>query len=125
MKLLTRLLPFASFLPMLALAQANSAGPNLGYITGWVSKLASLINTLIPFILALALLVFLWGVFKYFVLGGGDEEKQAEGKKFMVYGIIGLVIMVAVWGIVALVANLFGLTPGTGPIDAPVIPAQR
>lgn len=115
MKLLTRLLPFAPFLPMLALAQT----PNLGYVTSWVTKLGSLINQLIPFVLALALLVFLWGVFKYFVLGGGDEEKQAEGKKFMIYGIMGLVIMVAVWGLVELIATLFGVDRTT---SAPNIP---
>ena len=105
MKLLTRLLPLTAFAPMLAFAQSI----NTNFLTNSLQAISNFINLLIPFIMALALLFFIWGVFKYFVLGGGDEEKQSEGKKFMVYSIMGLVLMLAVWGIVQIVINLLGI----------------
>ncbi|MDD5152981.1 MAG: pilin [Candidatus Pacebacteria bacterium] len=53
---------------------------------------------LIYLLLAGAVVYFLWGIYK-FVAGQNNEENQEEGKKHMVWGIVGLVIMVSVWGI--------------------------
>jgi hypothetical protein len=64
---------------------------------------------LVPLIFAVALLVFLFGVFQYFILGGGDAEKRKEGRQYIMYGIIGFVIMISVWGLVRLVSSAFGL----------------
>jgi len=44
----------------------------------------------------------------------GDEEKIKEGKQFIIFGLIGLFIMVAVWGIIASLQGTFGL--GTEPV---------
>ncbi len=111
MKLLTRLLPLTAFAPMFALAQ----NANLGYFNNLLTSVQTLVNNLIPFVLALALLFFLWGVFVYFVFGAGDEGKRETGRAYMVYGIIGLVVMVAVWGIVQLVVTLLGVGGGATP----------
>lgn len=73
-----------------------------------VSLIYSGINQLLPLIISLTLLVFLWGIFR-FVLGGSSEEQRTEGRKFMLYGIIGLAVMVSVWGLVnILTSTLFG-----------------
>ena len=108
MKLFTRLTPFiAGFAPMLAFAQSTSFGRGL---SPFFREIVDFINeTLVPFIFAIAFLIFVWGVFKYFILGGGDSTKQEEGKQFMLYGIAGFVIMVSVWGIVNLLASGLGL----------------
>jgi len=120
MRTLSRLLPFAFFAifllaaltPFLTFAQAiNSNAGNLTGVTNFISNLVRFINsTLVPAIFALAFLVFLWGVFQTFILGGSDEDKQKEGKQLMLYAIAGFVIMVSIWGIVNLVANGFGFT---------------
>ena len=109
----------AAMSPLLALAQV----PDIAYITNSGTDILSLINNfLVPLIIALAVLVFLWGVFKAFILGGTDEGKRAEGRKLMLWGIIAFVVMGALWGIVNLVAVLFGVNPGTTPINAPGTP---
>jgi hypothetical protein len=54
---------------------------------------------LIPLLLAIGLVVFLWGVVKY-VTAGADESKAKEGRNLMIYGIIALFVMVSVWGLV-------------------------
>lgn len=63
---------------------------------------------IVPFIFAIAFLVFIWGVAQYFILNGGNSEKREEGKSFIMYGIGGFVIMIAIWGIVNLILNTLG-----------------
>lgn len=57
---------------------------------------------------AVALLVFLWGAFEYFMNATNDTERQ-RGSRHMLFGVIGLVIMVSVWAILTVAANSFGL----------------
>ena len=63
---------------------------------------------LIIFLTALAFLVFLWGSFR-FVLGAADSGARANGKRHMIYGIIGLLVMVSAGAILTIAANTFGL----------------
>jgi hypothetical protein len=93
----------AFLLPMLALAQVSDI-QDLG------DTFIGIINTvLVPLIFALAFIVFLWGVFKYFIMGASDAEKQEEGKSLMIYGLIGFFVMVSVWGLVNLLVGTFDL----------------
>ncbi len=76
--------------------------------TDVVHLIAALINQLLPLIISLTILVFLWGIFN-FVMSAGSEDKRIEGRNFMIYGIIGLAVMVSVWGLVnILTGTLFG-----------------
>lgn len=121
MKILSRLLTvsFMALSPMIILAQTADTG----YFDDFGVQITGLIESvLIPLVFALALVAFFWGVFKTFILGGGDEEKQQEGKQLMIYAIIGFIGMVALWGIVQLFINVFGIGGGTVP-TIPQIPA--
>ncbi len=99
--------------PLLVFAQS---GINLGYIAPYSKGIENLINNiLIPVLMAIAFITFLWGVYKYFIFGAANESEKAEGRKFAMWGIIGFVIIVSLWGIVALVRGTFGLTTGNSP----------
>lgn len=63
---------------------------------------------IIPLIYALTFIVFLIGMVRFFFMGG--EEERQKGKQFMLWGIIGFVVLASVWGIVRL---LLSLLPGT------------
>ena len=109
MKILSRLLPLTFLMPFLALAQG--APGNLTGVATFLRNIVSFMNgVLVPAIFALAFLMFIWGMFKFFILGGHDTEKQEEGKSLMLYAIIGFVVMISIWGIVNLIANGFGLS---------------
>jgi len=91
-------------------------------LTTFVGQISDFINTvLIPLIFAVALLVFIYGMFKYFILGGGNESSREEGKKLLLWAIIGFVLMVSIWGVV----NLFGdaFSSKDAPTDLPGGPA--
>jgi hypothetical protein len=56
---------------------------------------------LFPFMILLssiALLVFIWGVYEY-ILNSGDEKARATGRMHMMYGVIGLLVMVSAYAI--------------------------
>ncbi|MBY0110604.1 pilin [Patescibacteria group bacterium] len=65
-------------------------------------------SVLVPLIFSVAFIIFLWGVFRFFIAGGEDKEKREEGKKFVLWGVIGFVLMFSLWGIVNLIINSLG-----------------
>lgn len=58
----------------------------------------AILQPIVTLLMAAAVAYFLYGVMK-FVKDQGSEEAQVEGKKHMMWGVIGLAIMVSVWGI--------------------------
>ena len=73
-----------------------------------VALLMQYVAMLIPFVIALTVLVFLWGIFKL-VFSGDSDTAVTEGKKFMTWGIVSLFVMVSVWGLVRIfTATFFG-----------------
>jgi hypothetical protein len=126
MKILAKVLPFLLFavvlLPVPALAVADLSTGSIG---AFVTNIISFINRiLVPLVFAIAFLVFIWGMFQTFILGGADEEKQKSGKSLMLYAIVGFVLMVSIWGIVNLVSSGFGLVDA-GPTVIPSPPTTR
>lgn len=65
------------------------------------------INPALYFLFALAIAVFIWGIIK-FIVAADNEEERAQGKKHLGWGLIGLFIMFAVWGIIAIIRNFIG-----------------
>lgn len=79
-----------------------------------VNQLISNINTYIlnPLILLMfgvAMVVFLYGVFEY-VSQSAESDARVKGRQHMIYGIIGLVIMISAFGIVRIVIGTFGIS---------------
>ncbi len=68
----------------------------------------AIINPLISLIFALALLYFVWGIVK-FIAGAENPEKRKEGTRHMIWGILGMFIMVAAWGILAFIKSSIGV----------------
>jgi|SRR3989344_362310 len=67
-----------------------------------------IINPLTYVLMMIALLVFFWGIMKV-IYAAGDAKKIEEGKKFILWSIIALFVMVSVWGILNFVySDLFG-----------------
>ncbi len=63
-------------------------------------------GTIVPFLLGIAFLVFIWNVARYFIIGGANEESQEKARSLALWGIATFVIIVSLWGIV----NLFTKT---------------
>ena len=117
MKKLARALPFgASLLPVFALAQG---AVQTGWFTNTITTLIDLIEAVIPLLIAIAVLYFIWGVVQ-FIINSGDEAARAEGKTKMIWGIVGLFIIVSVWGLVAFLQDVFTFGDDVADIRNPV-----
>lgn len=96
----------ASFYPSLIFAQSQLTQTNNFFIA--VKNIVS--NLLIPLAFTLALLFFFWGVAKYIRSEGNDK---AQARQIMVWGVIALFVMSAVWGLVRFIRTEFGIGPDT------------
>lgn len=67
-----------------------------------------ILNPLIIFGFVVALLYFFIGVFK-FVSGAGEDTNRAQGKRAIVWGLVGMFIMIAVFSIINIVLGTFGI----------------
>lgn len=101
----------------------SASRPFFGACSGGIGCVASTIlyiinGILVPVLFAVAFLTFLYGVAKAYIFSHGEPGEVEEGHKLVLWGVIGFVVMVSLWGLVNVVANTFGLT-GTG---APQLP---
>lgn len=87
-----------------------------------LGQIKGILDTLIPFIVGLTVFVILWGIFNY-VVHGAEEEKRTEGRQFILYGIIGLFLMLSVWGLVNVLVNTFSLDNTIKTEQIPFVPA--
>lgn len=103
-------------LPLLASAQVLGNNPFLVILY----KIKDLLNTVIPIVITIALIYFIWGVAQY-VTAKEDEDKEAA-RNIMIYGTIGLFFIVSIWGIVLLLVQFTGVQDISIPITVPRVP---
>ena len=63
------------------------------------------------FVVSLGFLYFMFGLLSYMRAAQGGSGSVNDGKNHMLYGIIGMFIMVSVWGIITIIANTIGVDP--------------
>ena len=105
---------------VVVLSPALASAQSLGGLMGLLDMANQLINRLIPFVITLALLVFLWGVLQY--VFSTDTTKREEARGYMIYGIVGLFVMVSVWGLVNILVRSLALDNVAPP--APGLPTS-
>lgn len=66
--------------------------------------ISCLLNPLVTLMVGLSIVAFLWGVFKFMRALGDDKQ---EGKELMFWGIIGIFVIVSLWGIVNILHTTF------------------
>lgn len=78
---------------------------------------------LVPIIFAIAFIVFIWGIFQFFIAGKQDPETRDKGKSLMFWGLIGFFVMVSVWGLVNILVNSLDLN--TNVPNFPDVPGPQ
>jgi uncharacterized membrane protein YgcG len=64
-------------------------------------------NQAIYVIVALAVLVFVWNIYRYFFKA--DPENKKEAGLYVMYSVIGFFVIIAFWGLVNIVSNTLNL----------------
>jgi ABC-type dipeptide/oligopeptide/nickel transport system permease subunit len=114
------LAPFAVFAQGTTPTVSCAAGYSAGGIEAVICKIGSILNIIIPILIVLGVVYFVWGIVTYVI--SDDEEAKKAGTQRMIYGIIGLVVIVGMWGLVRIVTNTFGLDNNAQNIETPCVP---
>jgi hypothetical protein len=96
-----------AFLLQIAHAQ-NIQSAQLSVLDSFLARFY--LNVFVPiaiFLVALALLLFMWGMIE-FIRGAGSEDAVTKGKQHMLWGIVGLTIMLSFWGIMRIICQFIG-----------------
>lgn len=97
---------FTLFATLIALLPTISHAAGLNeLITGFVGFLSTVV---IPFLFAVAFLVFAVNVIRYFVLGGATDEGRENAKNLAIYSVSAFVILIIFWGLVNLITSSLG-----------------
>jgi uncharacterized membrane protein len=73
----------------------------------FIAKIQSdILSPLVYLLISVAVIIFLWGVVGY-IKSGDSEEERKKAKDFILYGIIGLFVMISVWGLVNILSGTF------------------
>lgn len=85
-------------------------------LTAIAQSIITFINqTAVPLLFAVAFIVFLFGVFRYFIAGGASDEKRKEGRTMIIYSVVGFAVMIVLWGLVNLIIGTLGFSDTTMP----------
>lgn len=71
-----------------------------------------ILNPVIILMFAIALAVFIYGVFQ-FIMNSDTEEGKQLGKQHIMWGLIGMFIMIAVFTIMRIIINTIGVDTGS------------
>ena len=110
MKKFITLLAFS--LPSVAFAQ-STAITDANTLT---ARLVSIGNTVLYLLVSLAVIFIVWNVVMYLIKSGSDEEGKSKAAWNILWGIVGLFVIVSIWGLVNILTNTFRTTPTNQPI---------
>ena len=91
--------------PAAASAQSLSSLNNVNQVA---TRFTSLLNTFTVLLISLAVVWIIINVVRYLIMKGPEERK--EGGLRILYGIIGLFVIISIWGLVSILQNSFGTT---------------
>ncbi len=74
----------------------------------------AIVNPILQVIFAIALVIFVYGIFE-FVRGADSPEVRTKGQQHIMYGLIGIFIMVSVFTIIKILLNTLGVTGSEVP----------
>ena len=86
------------------IAVAHAQGTAERFVSNLVE---GVLEPIVYLLIGIAVVFFLWGVVQ-FVSGADSEERVKEGRNHMIWGLVGLFIMVSVVGIMNLLCNSIG-----------------
>lgn len=78
------------------------------YPISFFDGLYKIVTTILPILVAFAFLVFVWGLV-VFISHSGDDKVREEGKNRIVWGVVALFVITAIWGILALLQKMVGI----------------
>jgi hypothetical protein len=89
---------------------AETSRLDTGYLSSLIRGGTNLLRQVLVFLISLAVVWFIWNIIQYTI--SDDEDKKGKAKEQMIWGIVGIAVMVSVWGLVSILQGVFGLDNG-------------
>ena len=70
-----------------------------------IITISQILGTLIPVLITVAVVYFIWSVIQFTL--STDEEAKKKAKTGIIQGLIGLFVIVSFWGVIAIVKSTF------------------
>lgn len=99
--------------PLVAFAQPISGFDSL------VAKLTQMGNVFIQILIAFAVIWIIFNVVRFII---SSEEDRAKYRSSVLWGIVGLAVILSIWGLVRLLTNTFNTGPNVQDRPGPIIP---
>lgn len=102
-----KLLVLASMfaLPLVSSAQVQSVTGQITNFDDIIKRFGAIGNVFISIIITLAILYIVYNVFRYLIAGGEEEKKK--GGMAILYGVVGLFVILSIWGLVRILTRTF------------------
>ena len=72
---------------------------------------SAIINPILTLLMAFGLLIFVFGIIEFlWYMSKGEHKRMDMGKQHMLYGLLGMFVMVSAWAIMRMIAGLVGTT---------------
>lgn len=106
------ILSFGTLLPTFAFAACTTDPGTLQNVVCQLTDLAA--AYVIPLLTTAAFIIFLWRVIK-FIQESANSTKQTDNRQSLLWSILALTVMVAIWGIVAVLGSSLKVDTGFIP----------
>lgn len=98
------ILSIAAFLPSVALAQQITGSNSITNFDTLVGRLTNIGNVVIELLIAFAVIYIIVTVVRFIM---SDGEKRGELRTSILWGIVGLFVILSIWGLVRILTNTF------------------
>ncbi len=95
----------------------DNSGGDITTIGELINALNRLMNAIVPFLVGLSVFVVIYGIFGY-ISHSAEEEKRAEARQFILWGVIFIFAMLSIWGLINLLSNTFSLDKEAPSVDS-------
>lgn len=103
--------------PTVALAQYNARVTDFN---SGVAKFTGISNAIIGILIGIAVLYIIYNILMFIMKAATDDRKTYQSG--IIWGIVGLAIILSIWGLVFIITNTFGTSGGVTPTgEFPVV----
>ena len=98
--------------PAIAFAQSGTQANAI------LVQVQQILGYVLPIVIVLAVIWIIWGIIQF--VTNSDEEERAKAKMHIVYGIIGLFVIISLFGLVGFIQSFLGI--GGGSLQSTQVP---
>lgn len=86
---------------------------DLSFVANLLAQIGGLVRMLPPILTGVAVVAFFWFLIRYFLVDADKADKKKDAMKGMMYSLLAIFVMVALWGILAFFGDAIGINPNT------------